>query len=118
MGKNWFQKFIQVATISLAIAAVCQELEKPKAKREWHGVIAGFVPYDFRPPTIERFRESYWNPYESRIFGPEVFGMGWAINFYALLDRIRLIGRTPTEENFLMPSKHMREMLKHPPVKE
>ena len=112
MNTKWFQRLIQVATISLALAAVCQELEKPREERKWHGTIAGFVPYDFRLPTAEKLRDAYWNPYDSRIFSPEVFGVGWAINFYALLDRLRLIGRAYTEENFLMPGKHMKEVLK------
>lgn len=113
MNTKWFQRLIQVTTISLALAAVCQELEKPKEERSWYGTIAGFIPYDFRMPTGERLREAYWNPFESRLFSPEVFGIGWAINFYALLERLRLIGRAATEENFLMPGKHMKEVLKH-----
>ena len=114
MNTKWFKSLIQVATISLTLAAVCQELEKPKKERKWHGAIGGFVPYDFRMPTGEKLKEVYWNPYESRIFGPEVFGVGWAINFYALLDKLRLIGRAVSEEDFLMPGKHMREVLTHP----
>jgi len=97
--------------MALALAAVCKELEKPKEERKWHGTVAGFVPYDFRLPTGEKFREAYWNPFESRIFTPEVFGIGWAINFYALLERLRLIGQAVTEEDFLMPSEAMKDLL-------
>ncbi|HUV76112.1 MAG TPA: hypothetical protein VMW00_05655 [Dehalococcoidales bacterium] len=118
MNTKWFQRLIQVATISLTLAAVCQEMEKPKKERKWNGTIASFVPYDFRMPTGEKLRDVYWNPYESRIFGPEVFGVGWAINFYALLERLSLLRRAATEENFLMPGKHMKEVLKNPPVTE
>ena len=113
MNTKWFQRLIQVATISLAMAAVFQELEKPKKERKWSGTIAGFVPYDFRMPGVEKMKEAYWNPYESRILGPRVFGVGWAINFYALLERLSLLRRAATEENFLMPGKHMKEVLKH-----
>ena len=114
MNSNWFKRLIQVATISLALAAVCQELEKPKEERKWNGIIGGFIPYDFRMPTVEKLKEAYWNPYESRILGPEVFGVGWAINVYALLERLSLLRRAVSEEDFLMPGKHMREVLTHP----
>lgn len=29
--------------------------------------------------------KNYWNPSEDRIFPPKSFGVGWDINFYALL---------------------------------
>jgi len=113
MNGKWFKRLIQVTAMALTMAAICQELEKPKEERKWHGVIAGFVPYDFRVPTFEKFKEAYWNPYESRTFSPEVFGVGWAINFYALLERLRLIGQAVSEEDFLMPGKHKKEVLTH-----
>jgi hypothetical protein len=113
MKGKWFARLIQVTVMALALAAVCQELEKPKEERKWHGTIAKFIPYDFRPPTWEKFREAYWNPYESRIFTPEVFGIGWAINFYALLEKLRLIGQAISEENFLMPGQQMKKVLTH-----
>ena len=111
MDRKWFTRLIQATVMALALAAVCQELEKPKEERKWHGTVAGFIPYDFRLPTGEKFREAYWNPFESRIFSPEVFGIGWAINFYALLERLRLIGQAVTEEDFLMPSERMKDLL-------
>ena len=106
-------RLLQVTTITLALTAVCQELEKPKEERLWHGKAIGFVPYDFRFPTLERIRETYWNPYDSRILVPEAFGIGWAINFYSLLERLRLIGQDLSEEDFLMPGEHMKEVLTH-----
>ncbi len=113
MNKKWFTEILQATVITLALTAVLQELEKPKEERKWHGIVAGFIPYDFRLPTIEKFKEAYWNPYESRIFSPEVFGIGWAINFYALLERLRLIGQDVSEENFLMPTREMKDLLAH-----
>ncbi|GAI16495.1 unnamed protein product, partial [marine sediment metagenome] len=47
------------------------------------------------------------------ILSPEVFGIGWAINFYALLERLRLIGQEISEEDFLMPTKSIKEVLEH-----
>ena len=113
MNRKWFTKILQATVITLALAAVCQELEKPKEERKWHGKVAGIIPYDFRLPTTGKFKEAYWNPYESRIFTPEVFGIGWAINFYALLERVRLIGQDVSEEDFLMPTRAMKDLLAH-----
>ena len=61
-------------------AALYQELRKPDAERTWHGKVAGVVPYDFRVPTIERLRASYWNPGSDEVFTEHVFGVGWAVN--------------------------------------
>ena len=113
MNVKSLNRLLQAAVITLSMIAVCQELEKPKEEREWHGKVAGFVPYDFRMPTMERIREAYWNPYDSRILVPEAFGVGWAINFYALLERLRLIGQDLSEEDFLMPGQHMKKVLTH-----
>ena len=117
MKSEWFARIIQVTAITITIAAVCQELEKPKEEREWHGTLAGLIPYDFRLPTIERLKEAYWNPYNSSIFTREAFGIGWAINLYALLERLSLIRQaTVSEEDFLMPTQAMKELLAYPPA--
>jgi len=55
MDRKWCAGILQAMVVALALAAVFQELEKPDEAREWHGKIAGFIPYDFRVPTIERF---------------------------------------------------------------
>ena len=115
MTGKWFVRVIQAAIITLTVSAICQELEKPKKERGWYGKIAGFVPYDFRIPTVERLKKSYWNPLESRIFTPPVFGIGWAVNLYALLENLRVIEEDVSEESFLMPSDSIREILKNPP---
>ncbi|HEX3256575.1 MAG TPA: DUF5808 domain-containing protein [Gaiellaceae bacterium] len=65
---------------ALVAAAVAQELRKPSSERTWHGRLAGFVPYDFRPPTVERFKAAWWNPSDPRIFTDRVFGVGWSVN--------------------------------------
>ena len=111
MSGKWLTKMLQATVVTLTLVAICQELEKPKNEREWHGKVVGFMPYDFRLPTGERLKEAYWNPYDSRILTPDVFGIGWAINFYALLERMRLIGKGISEENFLMPTKSIKEVL-------
>lgn len=112
--QHYITRLLQAAAITLALVAVCQELEKPKKERKWHGTVAGFIPYEFRMPTLERIREAYWNPYETRIFTPEVFGVGWAVNFFALLEKLRIMVQDDgSEEDFLMPGPHMKEVLTH-----
>ncbi|MEE8419902.1 MAG: hypothetical protein V3R92_00410 [Dehalococcoidales bacterium] len=117
--EQYIIRLLQAAAITLTLVAVCQELEKPEKERKWHGTVAGFIPYEFRMPTVEKFREAYWNPYETRIFTPEVFGVGWAINFYALLEKLRIMGQGDgSEEDFLMPGPLMKEVLTHGMVAE
>ncbi len=112
MNSKWLVRILQATAITVTLIAVCQELEKPREERKWHGRVAKFIPYDFRLPTLKKFKGAYWNPYESRIFTPEVFGIGWAINFYALLEKLRAIAQEDvSEESFLMPTKSMRNVL-------
>ena len=67
----------------IGVIAVVQELRKPQDERTWHGKVGNLVPYDFRVPTMERLRDTYWNP-EGPILSGKVFGVGWAPNFGAL----------------------------------
>ena len=114
MNLKWPQRAVLSAAIALALAAVLQEMEKPRQERQWHGVVAGFVPYDFRMPTLERIRNAYWNPNTSRIFTPDFFGVGWGINFCAVLERLHIMVTEPLmEEDFLMPTDSIRGILSH-----
>lgn len=79
----------QCALAVIGVIAVVQELRKPPDERTWHGKVADFVPYDFRMPTLERIRATFWNP-EGPILSSKVFGVGWAPNFGAIA---RLFGR-------------------------
>jgi hypothetical protein len=67
----------------IGVMAIVQELRKPPYERTWHGKVAEFVPYDFRVPTVERLRTTYWNP-DGPLLSSKVFGVGWAPNFGAL----------------------------------
>lgn len=71
---------VRLIGVGLAVAAVVKELRTDPAKRTWNGVVAGFVPYDFRMPTVERFRQRMWNPADEHWVGPRVFGVGWTVN--------------------------------------
>jgi Family of unknown function (DUF5808) len=81
-------RLLRAAALFLTLAAVAQELAKPEGQRTWHGRVAG-VPYDFRFPTLGRFRNAYWNPNDDRIFTDRVVGIGWAVNFAQLIPRLR-----------------------------
>lgn len=79
--------------LGLVAAAVGQELMKPPEERQWHGRIAGFIPYDFRFPTLERVREAYWKPENPNVFTERVLGVGWGINIPVLARRLRELGQ-------------------------
>jgi hypothetical protein len=57
-------------------AAIADALRNDRAD----GELLGFIPYDFRPPTIERARARTWNPDSRRILTPTTFGVGWSLN--------------------------------------
>ncbi len=64
--------------------AIREQLRMPPEERTWHGTLYG-IPYDFRRPTMERLRETFWNKDTARVLMPQAFGMGWSINFYPLI---------------------------------
>jgi hypothetical protein len=58
-----------------------------RSERKWvrtlagsHGKIFGLVPYDFRPPSLARARETFWNARDPRFLVPTFFGVGWTVN--------------------------------------
>ena len=56
------------------------------------------VPYEFRVPTVQRIRDRFWNPNDARIFTPHIFGVGWSLNVYQVVRRLRSEGsETPRE---------------------
>ena len=73
MSSKWFTRIVQVTVVALTLAAVFQELEKPKEERHWHGKV-GFIPYDFRIPTLERLKETYWDVPQRQIETSVVLG--------------------------------------------
>ncbi len=76
--------------LALVGAAVATELRKPPEERQWHGRIAGAIPYELRPPTIERVQDRWWNPDDARLFTEHVFGVGWSLNLAQVVRLIRL----------------------------
>ena len=73
----------RIALAIVGVVAIIQELRKPADQRTWHGKVADFVPYDFRMPTLERVRSTYWNP-QGPLLSDRVFGVGWTLNLGAL----------------------------------
>lgn len=73
----------------IGVIAVVQELRKSPETRTWHGKVAGVVPYDFRKPTVERIRKTYWNP-DGPIVSAKAWGVGWVPNVGAV---VRLFDR-------------------------
>jgi hypothetical protein len=72
----------RLVLVIIGVVAVVQELRRAPSERTWHGKVGGFVPYDFRKPTVDRFRDTYWNP-EGPMISAKAFGVGWAPNFGA-----------------------------------
>ncbi|MBT8203020.1 MAG: hypothetical protein KJO87_06935 [Acidimicrobiia bacterium] len=81
-------KPLKVLAALLVVAAVVKELRLPKEERTWHGALAGFVPYDFRKPTVERLKATFWNP-DGAIIVDRAFGVGWTINAGAVVAKAR-----------------------------
>lgn len=48
---------------------------------EPQGRFAG-IPYDWRPPTVQRLKARWWNPGDRRLITPRSFGWGWDLNLY------------------------------------
>jgi len=78
--KSGLNRLVGMAAVAAAVAAVTKELRLPADERTWHGEVAGFVPYDFRKPTLERARERIWAPDDPNLLTPQVFGVGWTVN--------------------------------------
>ncbi|MGI8657883.1 MAG: hypothetical protein ACR2K4_03820 [Candidatus Limnocylindria bacterium] len=79
---------LRMAVVGAVIGAVYTELRKPREQRTWNGRVLGFVPYDFRLPSLEGLRAAYWNPKSPKIFTPRPLGIGWAVNIPTLLRRL------------------------------
>ncbi len=82
-------KILKIAIVGLLGAAIAQELRTPAKKRKWHGTVAGVVPYDFRAPTGDAVRRSWWDP-EGPLVRPMAFGLGWSVNFGKLFSLLGL----------------------------
>ena len=71
---------VRLVLAGLTAAAVAEQLRRPETERSWHGALGGLVPYDFRPPTLDRLRATYWAPDSEALLRPHAFGVGWGLN--------------------------------------
>ncbi len=75
----------------MVAAASANELRKPATQRTWHDRLFGVLPYDLRPPTLARVKQTLWDPRNERILVPQAFGIGWSINVGGLVKRLGLL---------------------------
>lgn len=87
--RHGIQQLLQLVGFGLVVAAVVKELRTPSEERTWHGVVAGFVPYDFRVPTLARLRERVWAPADEHLLNPQPFGVGWTLNAGRVFSLVR-----------------------------
>lgn len=73
-GRFWKKVVLMVTAIALI-----KELQTPRSSRDWHGKLAGFIPYDFRFPSFQRIKDTYWNS-KGPIIADRVWGVGWTVN--------------------------------------
>ncbi|HZC26595.1 MAG TPA: hypothetical protein VE287_06195 [Actinopolymorphaceae bacterium] len=64
---------------ALVATSVIRELRRPAEERTWQGKVAG-VPYDYRPPTVDRLRATWWAPEDDKLVKPTAYGLGWDLN--------------------------------------
>ncbi len=89
---GWLLRTMVLAAVA---GALYREMRKPAAERTWNDKLLGFIPYDFRLPSLQRIRDSYWNTSSDRIFTDRPLGVGWAVNIPAVLKRVGVMdGRT------------------------
>jgi len=85
------RRIVRLVALGLIVAAVIDQLRRDPNERTWEGAVGGIVPYDFRMPTFERARSRWWNTDDERLFVPQVFGMGWTVNFARLAKLARFV---------------------------
>lgn len=90
-GRRTVRRAVRLVSAGLVAAAVVKELRTPAEDRTWHGDLAGLVPYDLRPPTLQRLRERVWAPEDPRLIMPRPFGVGWTLN----VGRVVRLARRP-----------------------
>lgn len=47
------------------------------------------MPYDFRAPSVDRIKDRMWNEDDDRIFMPSIFGVGWTLNLFQVVEKFR-----------------------------
>ena len=76
MEDDRIRRVVRLLWLTVVGAAIADAVRNERS----YGELFGFVPYDFRVPTIERARARTWNPTSQRILTPTTFGVGWSVN--------------------------------------
>src|SRR5262245_11721687 len=100
MGK--LSTYMLGVVTGLTAAAVGQELAKEPSERTWKGTVAG-VPYNFCLGEWGAIAREYWNPASDRLVSPHAIGLGWGVNFAAVLRRLRQLA--PAAEPPVVPQQ-------------
>ena len=91
-------RLLRLVVLGVAVAALREQLGRPPEERTWFGRI-GPVPYDFRLPTVEQLRASYWNPDSEQLFSDRPLGVGWAINFAQVVKIVQELRQQANQMN-------------------
>lgn len=100
MGK--LRSFATGVVVGLTAAAIGQELAKEPERRTWKGTVAG-VPYNFRLAEWPAIANEYWDPSSEQLLQPHTIGLGWGINFAAVVARARALLDQPDEHRVPEP---------------
>jgi len=94
-----FSSLLALAAVAASVAAVVQQLRRPRGERTWLGKVVG-VPYDLRAPSLARLVSGLWEPDNPAIIVGKGYGVGWSVNLAALAARVRraLAGRAGASE--------------------
>jgi len=82
------RRAISLLALGALAAAIHKELSKPAHSREWHGHLAGVVPYDLRVPTADKIKDRLFNP-DGPVISPKTFGVGWDPNIGRIAKEVR-----------------------------
>lgn len=88
---NKTRTLLGLGAAGVAAAVIATELRKPAEERTWEGTLGGVVPYDLRPPTLDRFRQRLWAPDDERVVVPHAYGVGWTVNLGRIARRMGLV---------------------------
>lgn len=83
------ERALTAALLALVGLAVWREMGKPRDQRRWHGLLFGWLPYDFRRPTEQRIRAAAWAPSNPHLMLPRAFGIGWDVNVGRIMALLR-----------------------------
>ena len=84
---------LRIATTAFAVASVVYAVRTRRPAGRFLN-----VPYEFRMPTVKRLRGRLWNPNDDRVVTPCVFGLGWSVNLYQVLQQLREYRPTDSQD--------------------